>query len=215
MKYFPLIVFSDFDGTVTEHETLEGFIQLFVEEDVRKAGEKIIKSGRSVKDGVKEMISRIPIEEYLEKKNYFYGISIRSGFSEFVDYLKEHNIPLIILSGGIREMVTCSLEKYMDAIEDLYAADINFQDGKVHLWSHYETEHEVVGKCEIMSLYQYDKAICIGDSYSDFRMGMNADIVFARDRLAEQMEKAGVDYFEFETFYDIIEQLKNMLGEKL
>ncbi len=213
MKQYPLIVFSDFDGTITEHETLEAFIQLFIKEDIRKVAAQMIQSGYSVKDGIKEMMSRISVEQYNKKRDFFRNLPIRPGFAEFVKFLQLKNIPLVVLSGGILEMVTLNLAPYMEGIMCYYTANVDLSGQMVRFWSDYETEQELVGKQEIMSSFNYDKAICIGDSYTDFRMTMCADIVFARDRLAEKMEESQRTYFKYDTFYDIISQLEVVLEE--
>ena len=78
----------------------------------------------------------------------------------------------------------------------------------MRFYSPYESDTEVVGKVGIMRRYDCDRTICVGDSYTDLEMAAAADMVFARDRLASAMEKTGKKHFTFETFYDMINVLK-------
>jgi 2-hydroxy-3-keto-5-methylthiopentenyl-1-phosphate phosphatase len=52
----------------------------------------------------------------------------------------------------------------------------------------------------------YDRVIYIGDGYSDRCPAMQADIVFAKDHLADLMDEKGVQYEPFESFADVIEK---------
>ncbi len=211
LEHYPLIVFSDFDGTITEKESLEEFIQLFINEDIQDAAARMLQEGYSVKGGIREMMSRIPVEEYLQNTWFFDTLTIRRGFPEFVKVLQQNQIPLVVISGGIREMVVRNLEPFMDGIQQLYTAEVDLNEKYVRYWSDYETDLEIVGKREVMSRYSYDTSICIGDSYTDFIMAQAADIIFARDRLAENLNKHEIPYFPYDTFHDIIQQLNCML----
>ena len=104
MTHYPLIVFTDFDGTITKNETLEEFVQLFMDENIQTVAQKLLDSGYSIKEGVKKIISSIPTEQYKQNRNFFQGLPIRSGFTEFVNFLHSKNIPLVVLSGGIKAM---------------------------------------------------------------------------------------------------------------
>jgi 2-hydroxy-3-keto-5-methylthiopentenyl-1-phosphate phosphatase len=42
---------------------------------------------------------------------------------------------------------------------------------------------------------------------TDYQMAKNSDLVFARDELAEVLEKEGTPYCKWETFFDIIPHL--------
>lgn len=213
MGDYAWMVFADFDGTITEQETLEEFLQLLLEEDIRSIGEQMVRKGYTVKQGVQELFGRVTAERYREHTCFFDGLSLRPGFSEFAEVLEERQIPLVVISGGIREMVERNLAPFRKRILDIYAGEADLSSGHVRFWSPYETTEEIVGKRQVMARYQWEHAICIGDSYTDFRMAEAATHVFARDRLASMMKKTGKPYYEYENFYDIINQLPDILEE--
>lgn len=206
------IIFCDFDGTITETDTLEGFIQQFTEEDIRTVGKRMQSSGYSVKRGITELMGSIRSEDYRKKTDYFRHLPFREGFGDFLDYAKAVQIPVVILSGGIRDMVSLALAPYRDKIADLWAGQVDLTKEYVRFYSDYESETEVVSKVSIMRRYACDHAIAVGDSYTDMEMACEAQIVFARDRLAAAMEKSGKNYFTFASFYDIISALQNVRG---
>lgn len=202
------IIFCDFDGTVTEIETLEAFLQLFLSEDLRALGQEMMAKGYSVKQGIKETMARIPSDDYRRHTDFFRQLPIREGFEAFLDYAHTVGIPVVILSGGIREMVETSMAPYRNKILDIWSGEVDLSGEYVRFYSPYESDTEVVSKVGIMRRYDCDRTICVGDSYTDLEMAAAADVVFARDRLASAMEKAGKKHFTFETFYDMINVLK-------
>ena len=206
--HYKKIIFCDFDGTITAEDTLEGFIQQFITEDIRVLGHEMAKKGYTVKRGIKEMMAMIPSDKYEAGTEYFRRIKLREGFGEFLDKAAGLGIPVVVLSGGIRDMTELVLAPYRDKILDLWAGKVDLSGEQVRFYSDFETETELVGKVNIIRGYDCEHVICIGDSYTDVEMALYAQEVYARDRLAAAMAQAGKSYCTFETFYDIIDRLK-------
>ena len=207
MQYKKMI-FCDFDGTITAEDTLEGFIQQFITEDIRALGREMAQKGYTVKRGIKEMMAMIPSDRYEAGTEYFRHIRLREGFDEFLDAAAALGIPVVVLSGGIRDMTEQVLAPYRHKILDLWAGKVDLSGERVRFYSDYETETELMGKVNIIRGYDCDHVICIGDSYTDIEMALHAREVYARARLAAAMEQMGKSYCTFETFYDIIDRLK-------
>ena len=51
MKY-KYIIFSDFDGTITNFDTLEAFISHFIGDDMRAISERMVKENYTVKRAI-------------------------------------------------------------------------------------------------------------------------------------------------------------------
>lgn len=210
--HYKKMIFCDFDGTITTRDTLEGFIQQFTDIDIRALGYEMGKKGYTVKRGITEMMALVPSARYEEGTEYFRNVKIREGFGEFLDVAARMEIPVVVISGGIREMTELVLAPYRDKIAALWAAKVDLSGEWVRFYSDYETETELVGKVGIIKGYDCDYAICIGDSYTDMEMGMFGNEVYARDRLAAALTQMGKPFSTFETFYDIIEKLKAGTG---
>ena len=175
--HYKKIIFCDFDGTITAQDTLEGFIQQFTDKDIRALGYEMGKKGYTVKRGIKEMMALVPSAKYEAGTEYFRHIRIREGFGEFLETAAQMEIPVVVISGGIREMTELVLAPYRDKITDLWAAKVDLSGEWVRFYSDFETETELVGKVGIIKGYDCDHVICIGDSYTDMEMGMYADEV--------------------------------------
>lgn len=204
-----MMVFCDFDGTITEEETLEAFLEECLQTDVRKQAENMLRSGYSLKQGIKELMGQIPSKTYKSVLMRKSDRKIRAGFGEFLRSMKSINIPVIVVSGGLEDMVMESLREYRDMITAIYCGKVDLSKEYVHFYSDYESEEELVSKVLIMGRYKTQTAVCIGDFYTDKIMAMHSDIVFARDRLVSAMKECGKNYYEFDTFFDIISVIEN------
>lgn len=60
-----------------------------------------------------------------------------------------------------------------------------------------------------MALYQYERAIGIGDSFTDMNMAQAVDTIFARDVLAKFLEKKGRPYIPWEDFFTVAEAIRS------
>lgn len=58
--------------------------------------------------------------------------------------------------------------------------------------------------------YDYNFAICAGDSYTDVRIAYAADLIFAMDTLADILDKEGKPYEPLECFHDIKSVIVNL-----
>lgn len=203
------MIFVDFDGTITAYDTLEVFITKLAGIDAGKVCAEMIAQGYSIKDIIIEFMGKIRSEDFINSRDQFDDLPLREGFGEFLDYAGSKGIPVIVLSGGVREMAERAVAAHRDKISDLWAADVDLSGEYVRFYSNHATETETVGKVGIIKQYDCDTVICVGDSYTDFEMAMYSDYVFAIDKLADKLEAEGRRFFKFNTFHDIIRVLEN------
>ena len=97
------------------------------------------------------------------------------------------------------------LTPYMDRIEAFYSCDLDISGEYTVFTSQFANDTQNMDKVKIMDLYEYERAIAIGDMGStDYQMARSSDVVFARDELAEVLGKENIPYNKWETFYDIL-----------
>lgn len=122
--------------------------------------------------------------------------------------MKDLGIPVVVISGGVRQFSERKLAPYREQLEELHAVDLDVSGPKMKLISQYDDGNELLKKTDVMALYQYEHAIGIGDSFTDMKMSQAVDTVFARDLLAKYLDKLGKPYFPYETFYDVTEVIR-------
>ncbi|HEY9826235.1 MAG TPA: haloacid dehalogenase-like hydrolase, partial [Stenomitos sp.] len=127
----------------------------------------------------------------------------RPGLPDLLTFLAAQNIPFVIVSGGLRGMVEAAIAPLRSQIHAVYGVDLDTQGAQFKVHSPVEGETELVSKVDIMRLHPAQCTIAIGDSVTDLNMAMAADVVFARDRLAEYLGDRGVSFYRWDTFDDI------------
>ena len=69
--------------------------------------------------------------------------------------------------------------------------------------SDYEGETELVEKVAVMTQYDFEESVAIGNGITDQNMALNSSIVFARDGLSKYLDKIGSAYKPWNNFLDI------------
>ena len=202
------IVFSDFDGTITLHETFVDLLKKFSTPGLAdRLMAQMYARTLTLRKGVTQLLESIPSDQYLNIIKFSKTHPIRSGFPEFLDFLESHDVPCIVVSGGVRIMVETVLEEFKPRLAGLHAVDLDASGDYFNVIPNYAGETELVAKVNIMAKYEFDQSIAIGDSITDFNMAMAADLVFARDRLAKYLDEQGKSYVPWNDFFEIRDYL--------
>ena len=207
-----VVIFSDFDGTITKEETYIGALSRMCDPDVMRLWLDRLHSGEyPMKTCWKSMFASIPSDRIGRIEGYTRGAQVRAGFSELLTFASERDIPFIVVSGGISLMQKEILKPYEHLLTARYGCDLDTSGTYMSFSSAYEDETSVMGKPGIMRRYPARLRICIGDGVTDLDMADAADIVFARDYLAEELTAKDRAFYPYETFFDVVNVLKRLL----
>ena len=202
------IVFSDFDGTITLHDTFVDLLKKFSTPGLAdRLMAQMYAQTLTLRKGVTQLLESIPSDQYLNIIEFSKTHPIRLGFPEFLDFLESHDVPCVVVSGGIRVMVETVLEEFKPRLAGIHAVDLDASGEFFKAIPTYAGETELVAKVNIMAKYEFDQSIAIGDSITDFNMAMAADLVFARDRLAKYLDEQGKSYVPWNDFFEIRDYL--------
>jgi len=201
------IVFCDFDGTITTEETFVGMLKRFSPEPYEAVAEQVMDGRLSLREGVLRMVEAIPTDRFHDMQAYILEQQPRPGFIEFLDFLDGKKIPFVVVSGGILDQVKTFLAPLDDRIAGMHGAVLSFEGVCLRLHSSYDGPQELVRKEKVLAEYDFDESVVIGDGVTDIGMAVVADLVFARDHLADYLNQAGIDFFHWNDFFDITEHL--------
>jgi 2-hydroxy-3-keto-5-methylthiopentenyl-1-phosphate phosphatase len=207
-ELYQSIVFCDFDGTITEQETLARVFSKFAPETWQPIKEDLTSGKITVREAVTTSINSIDSSHYHDILSYTLKFSIRPGFNALLDFLDSRNVPMVVLSGGIRGMVEIRLGKLINRMHSVFAADVDTNGKYLRTKSAYEGKTELVDKVRIMNFFNTKEKIAIGDGITDFNMAQAADLVFARGGLARFMDENNIFYEPWFDFYDICDHLQ-------
>jgi len=201
------IVFCDFDGTITAEETFVGMLKRFAAESYNATENLLIEGKITLREAVRRLVESIPSKLYPQVLDYTKDKPIRQGFSELLDFLHFHGVPLIVVSGGLMGSLSAKLAPFRHRIHAMYAAEVSAEGDCLRVHSDFESATELVAKTRVMELYRCEQSIVIGDGITDLNIGMTADLVFARDRLCEYLIENGKPFIRWEDFFDVCNHL--------
>jgi 2,3-diketo-5-methylthio-1-phosphopentane phosphatase len=207
-----LHIFSDFDGTITETDTL-----VFLATNLGGGPEMVQAIGRLIRENkltlaegiAAEMRSiRAPFEE--AERLLRAEVRIDPSFPAFARWCETQRIPLTILSAGFHQNIALFITREEFPHLEILANNVH--------------PNEQIGwQCEFRdeSDYGHDKAkaieaarrrgeyaVFIGDGLSDRAAAAAADEVFAKHSLAPYCRERGIEFHEYQTFEDVLAELQ-------
>lgn len=201
------VVFCDFDGTITAQETFVAILKEFAPELAGELIPQMYALKLTLRDGVRRILESIPSPRLPEIIEFTRSQPMREGLPELLDFLGFLNVPFVVVSGGLREIVEVVLGDLGQRVQAIHAIDIDTSGSYFRVVSPYEGESELVDKVKVMELYPADMKIAIGDSVTDLNMALTAPVVFARDRLAKYLDERNKAYVPWNDFFDVRDNL--------
>jgi HAD superfamily phosphoserine phosphatase-like hydrolase len=192
----------DWDGTVTETDSLWMVLEEFGDREVFARVEGSLVEGRLSFQDVMELEFATVTAPVAEVAGFLCReVRIRPGFAE----LAAAEQPLV-LSSGFHELIEPVLAR--EGVElELRANRIDARpDGWRVLWRDPERCPVCGDLCKRRSLPPAPFAY-VGDGYSDRCAAAVADRVFARDGLAEWLGSEGIPFERFDDLRDVLEAL--------
>lgn len=213
------VIYCDFDGTITEKDNIIAIMKEFAPPEWDFIKNDILSQKISIQQGVGKLFAMLPCslkDEIVQfsKRNAI----IRRGFEDFLQLTKDEGIPFYVVSGGI-DFFVYPIMKSFDLLENIYCNSADFSNETIQiLWPNNCDDlcQNGCGCCKPSLIRKlkadHDFTIVIGDSITDLEAAKQADFVLARDFLAEKCEQLGIKYQKFETFFDCIESIKDLIG---
>lgn len=201
------LICCDFDGTITVRETFVAMLERFSPEKAAQIIPELYAQRMTLRDGVRQMIEAIPSDKYPEIIESAKMEAIRPGLVELLDFLDSQNVPFVVVSGGVRGMVETTLGTLIDRVKGIHAVDIDTRGEFLRPYSEFEGSTEMVEKVKVVSLYQIENWVAIGDSVTDLNMAMAAPLVFARSRLCQYLDDRHKSYIPYNDFFDVRDRL--------
>lgn len=213
-------IFCDFDGTITAEDTFTGMLKVVAPHLCDQYLPDIYAQKLTLREGVKRIIESIPSHCYSAMIEYVDEIPLRPGLVELVKFSRDYKIPFHLVSGGLKDMVKRVLSQQklgevplIEQVASINAVMIDTKGEYLKPISEYEEGTELVAKVEVMKQYPAQKTISIGDSITDLNIALNANISFARDRLATYLDAAEKFYYSWENFFTVREQLIRIIED--
>ena len=208
-----LLIACDFDGTITERDTLHLIVGAYGTRGLWEEIQPRLNAGEvSLEQAMQEEFDsvRATPEQVLELVLREAGL--RHGFPEFVRWARESDHRLIVFSSGFRTVIEAALEHWGIHGLQVVSHEARFSlEGCRLVWSDRGDVCEECGRrCKRHDLRSHsrgERLVYIGDGISDRCGARMADVIFARSMLADDLEREGIPFTRFEDFDGIRERL--------
>ncbi|KAK5740787.1 hypothetical protein LTR17_004377 [Elasticomyces elasticus] len=228
------IFFTDFDGTITLQDSND-----FMTDNIGFGGDKRRQGNKDVLDGTdtfrdsfRKMMDSVtrPFPqciEYLVK-----NIKLDPGFTEYLDWALENNIPTVIVSSGMHPVIEAIMKNLVGeekaAKIDIISNQVEGRPGKT-----IDQEGGWQIKYHDESGFGHDKSLCIrpyanlpagqrptlfyaGDGVSDLSAARETDLLFAKKGhdLIRYCVKQNTPFTMFSDWTDILTKVKEIVEGK-
>jgi 2-hydroxy-3-keto-5-methylthiopentenyl-1-phosphate phosphatase len=196
-------VVLDWDGTVTEHDSLNMVLERFGDRQVYAEAEAALGRGWSLRRVMDHEFSGLetPLDEVVAW--LLEHVRIRPGFREFAREFE----PVILSSSFVETIRPLLAREGVDVQVIANNVDVG-RDGWRIRWRDDAVCAHCSESCKRGSLPRNGAVVFVGDGYSDRCAALAADRVFARDGLARYLDERGVPYEPFEEFEGLAAALR-------
>jgi len=208
-----LIIFSDFDGTIAKRDVGNRLFYHFSE----GRSEAPVAEWRAGKIDSQECLRRSAelTRDLTEAEFYAFldGFELDPAFSEFVMLVRQHTIPLYILSDGLDLYIEYLLkENGLDSVP-FFSNRAEIIDGRLKItWPYMAQSCGDCGNCKGYHIRRlkmaHHKVVYIGDGKSDICAVPEADIIFARGYLADYCRESKIGFFAFDNFSSVTDIMR-------
>jgi 2-hydroxy-3-keto-5-methylthiopentenyl-1-phosphate phosphatase len=200
----PVRLVLDWDGTVTEIDTLHLVLEEFGDREIYARAEDALGETMTLNEVIAAEFETVttPLNEVVDW--LLEHARIRPGFAE----LARERRPLIV-SSGFHEMIEPLLER--EGVRKAVELRANRLDPRPDGWRVLFRADHACGACgepcKRADLPQNGQVVFAGDGYSDRCAALAADRVFARDGLAEYLRAQGVAFEPLTDFTELAARL--------
>jgi 2-hydroxy-3-keto-5-methylthiopentenyl-1-phosphate phosphatase len=205
------LIVVDFDGTITERDTLDEMCRTYAPEAWAAAENDLQGRTMTLREVITAEFAPIVgdhdtiISETVERAR------VRSGFAEFVRAAEAAGDQVVVVSSGFESVIRPILEREGLGRLEVVAHDVRFTpEGGIVDFRHGEPCPVCGEECKrsvVDAMRDEREVVYVGDGYSDRCAAEAADIRFARRTLADHLDREGVAYTPFEDFTTVREEL--------
>jgi 2,3-diketo-5-methylthio-1-phosphopentane phosphatase len=210
------VVCCDFDGTIALPDAGEHLLAHFGAPEWRDLDAAVWRGELSEREAWTRQIGMLRCTWAQARAGLKHGISIRSGFVDFVDFCRARDVPFVILSSGLKPVIDAVLADAGISALTILANDVAIHEDRWQLIPHPVSPlSDRCLHCKCVHLLrlkaEHKKIAYIGDGLTDVCPSMHADLVFATGNLAADRGARNLPHIYFESFSEIESSLARLL----
>ncbi|WCK79840.1 MtnX-like HAD-IB family phosphatase [Agrobacterium fabrum] len=212
-------VFCDFDGTISRGDTTDQVLTRFADPEWEEIEQLWLRGLIGSAECMRRQITLLDVAPD-DLDAFLDTVTIDPGFLVFLASCKSWGVPVTVVSDGVGYFIRRILARH--GIEHLpivanilsrqpapegmvYSINQPLGDGSCSTGS---------GVCKCAVIEGGDRTIYIGDGRSDFCVSEKADVVFAKDALADHCNRQAIPFIKFDTFTDLLPRITSILSNE-
>lgn len=209
-----LLIACDFDGTITQRDTLHLIVEAFGTRGLWDSIEPRLRAGElTIEQAMQEEFATVRATPEQVIELVLRDAGLRSGFAELESWAREYGHRLVVFSSGFRSVIQSALDHWGLGHLEIVSHEAMFTpQGCTLVWADRgETCAECGRRCkrhDLRARLRGERLVYVGDGISDRCGARMADVVFARDDLARDFAAAGLPFVPFEDFIVVREWLE-------
>lgn len=212
-----LLIACDFDGTITQHDTLHLIVEEFGTRGLWETIEPRLRSGElTLEEAMQEEFATVRATPEQVIELVLRDAGIRPGLGDLLQWSRDGGHRFIVFSSGFRTVIQATLDHWgLGDLEVVSHEALFTSEGCTLVWS---DRGEACAECgrhckrhDLRGRLRGERLVYIGDGISDRCGAGMADIVFARAHLARDLAETGVPFEPFEDFAEVRERLQASL----
>ncbi len=215
-----IIVFCDFDGTITKQDVIDLLLEKLADPEWLNIESRWIEGEISSRECLSQQIPLIK-GGYNKVENLLKEVEVDSTFKPFSNWCFEKGIPLYIASEGLNEAINCLFFRESIKVTSIWSNKLEInKSGDFSIKFPYPSKSNScklgLCKCDVMeSISTTELKVVIGDGLNDTCWAQKADLVFAKSKLLNYCESKKIPFQSFQSFKDIMNILNEILKGNL
>ena len=216
-----LQVWIDFDGTISRKDVLDELIRNYaINESWRLIEERWLAGLIGSRECLSQEFALINIS-LPELNDFLDRIEIDPGIHPLLALLREHKVPVAVLSDGVERFIRRILLRHGIRNMEIRANKITHRAGRLKLSCPHSSSECVAqaAHCKCASAnalcHPARKTVYIGDGRSDLCPARGADWVFAKGVLARALTHEHISYIPYLTLQDVTATLSRVWADRV
>ena len=205
-------LFFDFDNTLTAGDVLDGIIETFSpNEKWRDWEEQWAEDRLSARDCLRLQVENLRVTRE-DLFDYLSQVKIDPVFPEILRWARQRAVDVTIVSDSFVPLILRMLARNRIEGVPVFANHLEFAgDRLLPSFPYYDPAFPLYANAKARHLEprRDRRLIYAGDGRSDLDAALVADVVFAKDSLARELEARAVSYLRFETLEPVLAHLQN------
>ena len=205
------LIVVDFDGTITERDTLDEMCRIYAPEQWAATENDLQQGAMTLREVIAAEFAPIRGDHDTIVSETVDRAAVREGFADFVDAAEAAGDRVVVVSSGFESVIRPILEREGLGRLELVAHDVRFTpEGGIVDFRHGEPCPVCGEECKrsvVEERRDGREVVYVGDGYSDRCAAQAADVRFARATLATHLDREGLDYTWFDDFATIRDTL--------